>query len=180
MKITISGEAYSGKGTLGKLLEKELNCKYYSMGDIRREIAKKKGLTIEQLNKIGEREDWTDKLVDEYQKNILSKQNKIIVDGRMSWYLIPDSFKIFLDSTMYTSAKRKINSQRDTEKNTQDIEEAIKDLTQRKVSDIERYSKLYNINPYEFKHYDSIIKTDYMAPKEVFEKTLIDLSKSIL
>ena len=51
MQITIGGMPGSGKSTIGKMLAKSLGYKYYSIGEIRRELAQKRGLTMERVKR---------------------------------------------------------------------------------------------------------------------------------
>lgn len=114
MKITMSGEAGAGKGTLKGGLKQKLGYETWSMGDMRREVDKKHGLTIHELNEIGKKEEWTDKETDEFQKK-LGKKDNIIVNGRLSWYFIPDSFKIYLETNDREAAKRKFEQKKGSE-----------------------------------------------------------------
>lgn len=171
MKITIAGEAGSGKGTVRDILKQKLGYETWSMGDMRREIAKKHKLTIHELNKIGEKEDWTDKEVDNFQKKLNRKEN-LIVEGRLSWYFIPDSLKIFLDVSPEVAAKRIFNHKRCTETKTKDIKEMEEKTKERKQSDIKRYEKYYNVNPYNKENFDVVIDTTNKTPEEVAEKIL--------
>ena len=79
MKIILGGIPGSGKGTVAKLLAEKYNLKNYSVGGLRRDIAKSKNITIEQLNKIDEAQlDYnktSDKLVDDFQKELSKKDN---------------------------------------------------------------------------------------------------------
>ena len=109
MIITISGWPGSGKTTVGKLLARKLNYKFYSMGNLRGKTALEKNLTIDQLNKIGEDESWTDKDVDEYQKKLGEKEDNLIVEGRLSFHFIPKSLKIFLKVDQIIGAARIFN-----------------------------------------------------------------------
>ena len=77
MIITIGGQAGSGKSSVGELLAKRIGYRYWSMGDIRREMARKRGMTLREFNKLGEREDFTDKEVDEFQRE-LGKKDKLV------------------------------------------------------------------------------------------------------
>ena len=70
MIITITGEPGSGKSTIGKRLAKELGYGHYYIGQIRRDAAKKKGMTLAEYNKYGEAHPETDIEVDDYQKNL--------------------------------------------------------------------------------------------------------------
>ena len=60
MIITLSGMPGSGKSTVAKILSKKLRMSRYYMGGIRREMARKMGLTIDELNKLGERDPSSD------------------------------------------------------------------------------------------------------------------------
>ena len=67
MKVTIGGMPGSGKSIVGRALAQVLGYKFYSMGDIRRELAKKRGLTISQYNDL---EEDTDTPVDDFQREL--------------------------------------------------------------------------------------------------------------
>jgi len=54
MIITISGLPGSGKTSVGKLIAERLGYEFLSIGDLRGSFASKKGLTIDELNKLGE------------------------------------------------------------------------------------------------------------------------------
>ena len=75
MIITISGRAGSGKSTIGKLLAGKIGYRFYSIGSLRRELASKLGFTIQELNKLREEQDFTDKQVDDYQKALGEKED---------------------------------------------------------------------------------------------------------
>jgi cytidylate kinase len=53
MIITISGQACSGKTTVGKLLAKKLKYKFYDIGTLRKAAALARGMTIEEYNSYG-------------------------------------------------------------------------------------------------------------------------------
>lgn len=179
MRITINGMPGAGKGTIAKYLSRKFKLKLYGIGDLRRKMALERGLDINQLNKIGEKEKWTDKEADEYQKK-LSKKDSFIADGRLSWHFIPNSIKIFLKVKPEIGAKRILKDKRKSEK-YKNLDEAIKKLKGRMNSDIKRYKKLYGIkNIYAANNYDIIIDTSEMPIKEMnkaAEKAIIKLNR---
>ena len=64
MIITISGKPGSGKSTVAKIIAAKLGLNKYSIGDLRGKMALDRGITIDELNEVGEKEDFTDKEAD--------------------------------------------------------------------------------------------------------------------
>lgn len=169
MIITISGKPGSGKSTIADILAKKLGMKRFSVGDFRREMAKKKGMTINELNKLGEKESFTDKDADEWQKNIGKTCDNFIIDGRLSYYFIPNSLKIFLDVSPKMGAKRIMKQKREEEK-FPDLKTAVKYWHQRADSDRKRYKKYYNLDPYKFNNFDFILDASELSIEETADK----------
>ncbi len=77
MIIAIHGQAGSGKSSISKLLARRLGYKRYSVGGLRREIAKKHGLTLAQLNKVGEKQEaMKKKFIVKGEKKLQEKKRK--------------------------------------------------------------------------------------------------------
>lgn len=168
MKITISGTPGSGKSTIAKLVAKKLGYKHYSVGEYRRKKAKEKNMTINEYNKIGEINDSTDVEADNWQKN-LGKEDNFVIDGRLSYYFIPDSVKIFLDADEKVRAKRIFNEKRSYEKFNNE-KQALQSIKKRQESDKKRYKKYYSINPFKKQHYDYIVDTSSKEINQVLEE----------
>lgn len=183
MKITISGLPGSGKNLVGRTVAEKLGFKFYCMGDMRRDIAKEKGITLAELNKIGETEDWTDKEVDSYQEKIGKEQDNFVMVGRTSYYFIPDSVKVFLDVEAEEGAKRAMSDTSNPERAVEpfkDLQDAIKVLKERKESDMKRYLKYYNTEVYNHNNYDLVIDTTNKTPEEVVEEILGFVQKEVI
>ncbi len=176
MIITLSGLPGSGKSTVAKILAEKLGFKRHYMGGIRREAAKKSGMTIEEFNKLGEKDFSTDKLVDDLLVKIGKDEDNIVVEGRTAFHFIPNSLKIFLDVDLTEGARRifeeKKQANERNEKQTASIEEELKNLKERMESDEKRYMKYYGFQCYDKKNYDHIIDTTKLTPEQVVEKIL--------
>jgi len=181
MIISISGMPGAGKSTVAKMLSKRLEMKRYYMGGMRREMGRKRGMTIEQLNEIGENEEWTDKDVDDYQKELRNKEDNFIIDGRTSFFLIPHSLKIFLDVDFHVGAKRIYDDVRsNTTRNEcryKTLSDAEKAVRKRMESDIRRCKKYHGIDIHDKTKFDIVINTTKMTPEDVAEKIIREVEK---
>ena len=176
MIITISGKAGSGKSTVAKQLAKKLKLKHYSIGDLMRQLAKEKNMSLNELSKLAEKDKSIDMDLD--KKNIeLREEDNFVIDGRLPAYFIPyANLKVFLDCGDKVRAERIQKDERKDEK-SKHIKELIKKIKQREQSERKRYKKLYNIDYYDKKLYDLMIDTSSLGIKEVVDK-IIGTAKS--
>ena len=171
MIITISGKVGSGKSSVGILVAKKLGFKYYCIGDVRREMAKKKGISLSELNKLGEKDPSTDLEPDKFAEEKGKTEDNFVIVGRTSFHFIPKSVKIFLDVDPKTGAERVLNHSRNNEK-YKDLSEAIEKIRMRFESDKLRYKKYYNLDILNKKNYDYVIDTTNLTIKEVVDKII--------
>lgn len=173
MRITISGLPGSGKTTIAKMLAKKLGYKYWSGGDIRGEIAKRHGLTIDQLNEIGKKEIWTDKEFDDFQENIGKTQDNFIMEAWVGFHFIPDSIKIFLEVDSREGARRIFLDQRHDEEYKETKEEVEEMIKKRLKESKDRYKKYYKINDFtDRKQFDFVLDTTKLTKEQVLSKIL--------
>lgn len=175
MIITISGMPGSGKTTIAKLLAKKLNYDTFFPGLYRREIASKKGLSLKELNDSKTKGKEVDEVVDKKIQS-LSHEKNIIIEGRMGFFFIPHSIKLFYDIDLKKAAKRIINQKRKSEKFRTETDAYI-GLEKRALSDRERYFELYNIDAYNINNFDFVLNTTNLTKEQVFNKTLDFLKK---
>lgn len=172
MIITITGPPGSGKSTIARLLCEKLNLKHYSVGDFRRKIAEKRGITLEELNKEDEKTGETDRLADEWQKKLGKTENNFVIDGRLPAYFIPNSVKIFLKVDPKVGAERVIKYRNGSAvEKYKNIEDAVVKMHQREESDKKRYRNLYGVE-YDKLDFDLIIDTTNDNPESIVKKIL--------
>ncbi len=171
MIIALGGKAGSGKSTIAKLLAKKLKFKHYSMGDFQREIAKQRNITILELGKLEEKDPSIDKEVDKLQINLGKNEDNFVIDSRLGFHFIPHAKKIFLDADLELRARRILNDKIRKEIN-KDIKDTIKKIKAREKSEITRYRKYYNVNPYNIKKYDLIVDASKPNPEDIVKDIL--------
>lgn len=177
MIITLGGLPGAGKSTIKNLLADELGIKAYSMGDMRGEMAKSRGLTIDQLNDIGLVDSSTDTEVDEFQKTLGETQDDFVIDGAMSWYFIPQSKKIYLAVDPKVAAERIFADRQDNPHRTDEPEYTSVEATQqtlaaRAAHNDTRYQKWYGASYLDPKNYDLVIDTTNLTTDEVLKQIL--------
>lgn len=176
MIISLSGAPGSGKSTIAQMLADKLGWPRYYMGGLRREAAKKRGLTLEEYNKLGETDPSTDFEVDEkYQVELANREDNFIIEGRTSWYFIPQSLKIYLDVNLEIGAKRifanlKEKNNRNEAKDLNTWEAVLESNKKRLESDSFRYNKYYQIDVYDHKNYDFYLDTSDLTQEQVFQE----------
>ncbi|MBU2590087.1 MAG: cytidylate kinase family protein [Nanoarchaeota archaeon] len=169
MQITIGGVPGAGKSTIAKMLAKELNYEFYSIGNIRRKLASERGLTINEFNSLPEN---TDQQVDNYQTKLGKEGDNFVVEGRLAFHFIPNSVKFFFDCDLHVAAERIYKNQRKSESTYKTVTETYNALNKRMQNDIERYQRHYKINCYEIKHFDYVIDTTKLTIDEVLKKVM--------
>ncbi|HLD78275.1 MAG TPA: cytidylate kinase family protein [archaeon] len=171
MIITIAGQAGAGKGTVSRLLAKALGYKHYSMGDLRRQMASQRGMSLAEFNELGEAEVFTDKEVDDYQRTLGATEDDFVMDSRLGWFFIPNSVKIYLVVQLKEAARRVLADPRPVEPFTNQAQ-AMEALLERERSDKKRYAQYYGIDPFEEGHYDLVIDTTKITAEETVKRIL--------
>ena len=177
MIITIAGEPGSGKTTIADMLSKHLNWPEHYVGAMRREAAKAKNMTLEEYNKLGEKDPATDKEVDEWQKELGKKEDNFIIQGRTSWYFIPHSIKLYIKVDPRVGAERIFNQLQSKERTDEVREyETVEDIMalneKRVASDNKRYRQYYGIEAYDEKNFDFVVDTTSKPVDKVFSEIL--------
>ena len=185
--ITIAGKLGSGKSSTAKMVAEILNYKHYSTGDFMRSIADEKGIPLVKFNKIAENDPSIDKILDDRNKEIGNMEN-IVLDSRLGFYFIPESFKVFLELDPSVASERilhdkNFNPNRSKESDgVFDTPESIKEkINFRLESERKRYKELYGIeNHTGHENFDLVINTEKIPLEEVSKKVAEEYSEWLI
>lgn len=175
MIISINGKPGAGKSSVAQAIAEEFHLKRYYMGGLRREAARRRGMTLEEFNALGEKDFTTDREVDEYQKELGEKEDGFVIEGRTSFFLIPQSFKIFLDVTVAEGAQRIWDElqhdaeQRNEASDLKSVDDVAASIEKRIASDTLRYQKYYQRDIFQPEAYDLWLDTTGMTLAQVKE-----------
>lgn len=164
--ITIGGRPGSGKSTTAKGIARILGFTHFSSGDLFRQASKERGQTVLESNQAAEKEEGIsdiDQLVDQKLRDIGRSATQVVIDSRMAWHWMPNSFRVFLDLDIQTAAERILDDMTPERIAAEHIPEDpilyAEQLGERLASETRRYKKMYDVDPYDFANYDLIVDT---------------------
>lgn len=162
--ITINGFPGSGKSSTADLVAKELNFKHLSSGDFMRNLALKRNISLNELSTKAEDDPEIDKSIDDEVRKV-KEMDKVVIDSRLAFHWIPESFKVYLDLPTEIAKDRiasnlKTNKLRQESEGSSSVEEIYQKITKRLESEKKRYMELYKVDHTDKKNFDLVIDTN--------------------
>lgn len=163
MIITISGPPGSGKSTLSRLLSAQLGMELVSMGDVFRKLAQDRCMSLEEFGLLAQRDEKIDRKLDEEQKKIAKENDNIILEGRLSGFLVDANLKVWLKAPL------EVRAGRIAQRENKSAAKAMAETSERERCERERYLKYYNIDISDLSVYDFVIDSTRWSPEEITE-----------
>jgi cytidylate kinase len=170
--ITISGKPGSGKSSTADKVAEMLSYTRYSSGDMVRTILQREGMTLQEYNRQAADDNALDEKVDEYLRNLRNKKD-VVIDSRLGFYWIPESFKVYLDLDIQVATVRiykdavSNNMRLKTGEMVDSLDLVAKQVKERMEAERRRFKELYNVDPYNQSHFDLVIDTSRHSPQTV-------------
>ena len=165
--ITVSGPPGCGATTVCEGLSAALDCGYVSGGDIFRELADDRGMSLSQLIAKTDETDEIDRALDQRLRTIAEKwgaSNKaFVLESRLAGWVSGNraDLRIWLDAPEEVRVER-----------TADREEMEAEMRVREVSEAGRYRSYYGIDVDDRSFYDLAINTARWSPEATLEMIL--------
>lgn len=153
--ITIGGLHGTGKSSVADIVSKRFGLKRVSAGVIFRELAKKRGLTLEEFSIVAEDDESIDRELDALLKTTAMKGN-VLLDGQLAGWMAGDyaNFKILLTASVDARVKRI------AERDEVSLEHARRETLNREKSERERYLEFYGVDISDQSIYDLVLNTE--------------------
>jgi cytidylate kinase len=165
--ITVSGPPGCGATTVCEGLSTVLDCGYVSGGDIFRQLADDRGLSLSQLIAKTDETDEIDRALDQRLRTIAEKwgaSNKaFVLESRLAGWLAGNraDLRVWLDAPNEVRVDR-----------TRDRAEMEAEMRVREVSEAGRYRSYYGIDINDRSFYDLAINTARWSPEATLQMIL--------
>jgi cytidylate kinase len=169
--ITLSGKPGSGKSSTADKVAELLGYTRHSSGDMVRRVLRRNGLTLAEYNDSASDDHNLDDQIDEELRQ-LSDTEDIVVDSRLGFYWLPESFKVYLDLDLQVATARIYHDVSSAERagiETSDtsLASVARTVRTRMEDEQRRFKKLYSVDPYNRKQFDLVIDTSRHNPYSV-------------
>jgi len=168
LKVTISGPPGSGTSTLVSRISTSRGWESLNGGDIFREEAKVRGLTVEQLSSEAKEDLDVDRTLDSLlQKRMSSPESPEIVESRLSgWWAHKNNLNCL---RVWVNVSNEERARRIQKREGGELAECLQKSQDRQKDDMERYSALYGIDLDDMSPYNLVIDADEKDELEVFQ-----------
>lgn len=165
MILTVSGPPGSGTTTLAKRLTERFNLDYVSGGDVFREEAEERGVSVGEFNRMVEEEPEIDRELDERQREIARERDDVLLESRLAGWMAEEH----ADVSIWLKADDRVRAERVAEREDVTVDEALEESRQRESSEAKRYRDLYDIDIDDLTVYDLVIDTERWGADAVAE-----------
>lgn len=167
--ITISGKPGSGKSSTADRVAELLGYTRHSSGDVVRKFVAKHNITLQAYNDQAHQNHDLDAKVDEALRDLRDKKD-IVVDSRLGFYWIPESFKVYLDLDLDTATARIYKDITDRKREVagnNSLNEVAREVKERMNIEQGRFKSMYGVDPFNLGHFDLVIDTSRNDPQSV-------------
>lgn len=167
LTVTVGGLPGTGTSTLCRLLEIEFRLPHIYAGQIFREEAVHRGLTLAQFNELSQHDPAIDEALDERQLDYL-RQGGLVLEGRLSGWLAHRygirAFKIWLVCSIDERVRRLV------ERDGGDSDTQRRMMEDRESRERDRYRRYYGVDLDDTSVYDLVVDSTSKAPEGLLEE----------
>jgi len=161
--VAISGLHGAGKTTAAKALAKKFGLRYVSAGAVFRQMARERGMSLDEFSRYVEGHPEIDREIDERSAEE-AKSGNVLIDARLAgWMAKSADVKILLTASLETRV------QRIAKRENRDVDDVMRETLARERSEAKRYKKLYGIDLNDHSVFDVVLSTERLNEREVVQ-----------
>lgn len=152
--VTIGGPHGTGKSTYAKKIAKQFKLRYVSAGQLFRDLAKEKRVSLEELSRQAAKSPEIDRLIDERSAAEAAKGDAVI-EGQLAAWVTKDHARV----RIYVKASDDTRIQRIAHRDRLGYETARRQTLEREQIQRDRYKRYYGIDIDDLSLYNIVIDT---------------------
>lgn len=173
--ITVGGPHGTGKSTYARALARALNLRYVCAGELFRELAKERKLSLEEFSAMAARDPAIDKIIDERTKAEAEKGG-IVIDAQLGAWMVKD----FANLKLLLTAPDNIRFKRIADRDRTTLSVARKETMTRESIQRHRYKEYYGINTDDLSIYDLSVDTSLYSIEKTKEVIIDSVRKALI
>ena len=158
--VAISGLHGAGKTTAAQALVKKFRLQYVCAGTVFRQLAKERGMTLNEFSRYAERHPNIDRMIDRRTADAAGG-GRVLIDARLAgWMAKKADIKILLTASL------KVRAKRIARREGRRYGEVLKETTERERSEAKRFQKFYGIDVNDHSPFDLVVNTGRLSIRE--------------
>jgi len=159
--VAISGLHGAGKTTAARALVRRFGLKYVSAGEVFRQLARGRGITLDEFSRYAERHPEIDRQIDSRTAEA-AKRGNVLIDARLAgWMAKGADIKILLYAPL------KVRVQRIVGREARAYKEVLRETAVRERSEARRFKRFYGIDVNDWSAFDLVLNTEHFSPREM-------------
>jgi cytidylate kinase len=168
MIVALGGPPGGGKSTAAALYVRRHGGALLSAGEAFRELAKARGLSLQEFGAYAEAHPEVDRELDAMvirRALSLASRGDVVTEGRLQAVLLHREGAKVLRVLIH--APLDVRAARVAERDRQPVEVARREILAREASERARYRELYGVDPNDPAHYDLVLDSSELSPEAI-------------
>ncbi len=159
--VAISGLHGAGKTTAARAIAKKFKLHYICAGTVFRQLARERGMTLDEFSRYAERHPKIDRAIDRRTAEA-AKEDNVLIDARLAgWMAKRADLKILLTAPLEVRVRRIARRER------RSYRSVLRETVERERSEARRFRRFYGIDVNDRSPFDLVLNTERLSPREM-------------